>query len=160
VLVLFELDIPSISAIVAATGVLVGVVLTVMELRNLTKQRRTDLVTNLYSIYASENFQKEWHTFMTEETNDYNTYRKKYGVEIPPVALFFNELGVLLNEKLIDIRLVDNLFGRVIMYFWKRAEPLLESGRKELNQPRWGWGLEYLHDEMQKRQSKIPEIRR
>jgi hypothetical protein len=96
---------------------------------------------------------------MTEETNDYNTYRKKYGVEIPPSALFFNELGVLLGEKLIDIHLVDSLFGRVIPYFWKRVKPLLESGRKELNQPRWGWGIEYLCDEMQKRQSKISENR-
>ena len=40
-------DITEISAIVAAAGVLVGVVFTVMELRNLVKQRQTDLVTQL-----------------------------------------------------------------------------------------------------------------
>jgi hypothetical protein len=146
------LDIPSISAIVAVIGVLVGVVLTVLELRNLVKQRQTDLITNLYSIYASEGFQKEWHIFMTEETNDYNTYRKKYAVEIPPTALFFNEIGVLLNKKLINIDLVNSLFGGVISNYWNRAKPLLESGRKELNSPRWGWGLEYLCNEIQKLQ--------
>jgi hypothetical protein len=146
------LDIPSISAIVAAVGVLVGVTLTVLELRNLVKQRQTDLITHLYSIYASEGFQKEWHTFMTEETNDYNTYRKKYGVEIPPSALFFNEIGVLLSEKLINLHLVNRLFGGVLMNYWKKAKPILESGRTELNQPKWGWGLEYLANEIQKLQ--------
>jgi hypothetical protein len=150
--VLFELDVSSISAIIAAAGVLVGVVLTVLELRNLVKQRQADLVTNLYSIYASEGFQKEWFIFMTEETNDYDTYRKKYAVEIPPTALFFNEIGVLLNKKLIEINLVNSLFGGVIIRYWRRTKPLLESGRIELNQPRWGWGLEYLCNEIEKLQ--------
>jgi len=36
------LDIPSISAIVAAVGVIVGFVFTVLELRNLVKARQTD----------------------------------------------------------------------------------------------------------------------
>jgi len=47
------LDIPSISVMVAAAGVIVGVVFTVLELRNLIKQRQTDLVTRLYSIMGS-----------------------------------------------------------------------------------------------------------
>jgi hypothetical protein len=43
-------------------------------------------------------------------TNNYNISREKYGVEISPSALFFNEIGVLLSEKLID-----SLFGGVIV---------------------------------------------
>jgi hypothetical protein len=115
------------------------------------------LVTKLYSIYASEGFQKEWHVFMAEETNDYNTYRKKYAIGIPPTALFFNEIGVLLSKKLVDIDLVDSLFGGVLMRYWQRAKPLLESGRRELNEPRWGWGLEYLGNEMLKRRQKLQQ---
>lgn len=153
---MLELDIPSISAIIAAIGVLVGVVLTVLELRNLVRQRQTELITNLYSIYASEQFQKEWHIVMTEETNDYNAYRKKHAVEIPPTGLFFAEIGVLLSEKLIDIRLVNSLFGNAIMIYWKRAKPLLDSARKELNAPRWGWALEYLYEEIHRfQQAKV-----
>jgi hypothetical protein len=52
------LDIPSISAIVAAAGVLVGVVIAVIELRNLVKQRQSDLVMRLYSDWGSEEIQK------------------------------------------------------------------------------------------------------
>ena len=131
-------DVQTISIAIASASVALAAIYYVLQVRHLSKMRRTDLVIRLYSVYASDSFQKEWHTFMTEETNDYATYRKKYGVEIAPCALFFNELGVLLNEKLIDIHLVDKLFGRVILYFWKRAKPLVDSGRKLLNQPRWG----------------------
>ncbi|NIO38532.1 hypothetical protein GTO27_12670, partial [Candidatus Bathyarchaeota archaeon] len=54
------LDIPSISALVAVAGVIVGVILTVVELRNLVKQRQTDLVVRLYSTYGSKESQEAW----------------------------------------------------------------------------------------------------
>jgi len=132
----------------------VGVVLTVVELRNLVKQRKTDLVTNLYSIYSSEGFQKEWHTFMREETSDLKTYQEKFALEFPPSAVFFNEIGILLEKKLIDVDLVNGLFGGVIPRYWKKLKPFLENCRMELNQPRLGRGLEYLCNEIQKLQSK------
>ena len=82
------------------------------------------------------------------------TLTEKNMREIPPTALFFTEIGVLLSKKLIDIDLVDSLFGGVLMRYWQRVKPLLESGRRELNEPRWGWGLEYLCNEMKKREQR------
>jgi len=147
-------DITEISAVVAAAGVLVGVILTVLELRHLVKQRKTDLVTNLYSIYSSEAFQKEWHTFMTEELGSLKTYQEKFAVEFPPSAVFFNEIGILLEKGLIDVNLVNSLFGGVIPRYWKKMNPFLETCRREINQPKLGRGLEYLGNEIQKLQSK------
>jgi hypothetical protein len=143
-------DIQTFSIVVASASVVVGVIYYALQLRNQAKQRQTELVTRLYSIYASEAFQKEWFIFMTEETNDYNTYRKKYAVEFPPTAVFFNEIGVLLSKKLIDIDLVNSLFGGVMMRYWERLKPFLESCRRELNSPRLGFGVEYLCNEIQK----------
>ena len=40
------LDIPSISAVLAAIGVMVGVVLAILELRNITKTRQNGKVKN------------------------------------------------------------------------------------------------------------------
>jgi len=54
------MDIASISAVVAAGGVIVGVVFTVLELRNLIKQRQTDLVIRLYSTMGSSSLQEVW----------------------------------------------------------------------------------------------------
>ena len=150
-------DIQTVSIAIASTGVFVAAIYYMFMLRHQSKMRQTELVTRLYSIYASEGFQKEWFTLMEEKTNDYNTYRKKYAVEIPPTALFFNEIGVLLSKKLIDIDLVNRLFGGVISRYWERVNPILESGRRELNSPKWGWGLEYLCNEVLKRQQKLEQ---
>jgi len=51
-------DIPSISAIIAGTSVIVGVVFAVLQLRNLVKMRQTDLVIRLYSTSTSKEFQE------------------------------------------------------------------------------------------------------
>ena len=54
------LDIPSISTIIAAIGVIIGVVLTVLEIRNLVDTRQTDLVIRLYSTFGSKEVQDAW----------------------------------------------------------------------------------------------------
>ncbi len=56
------LDIPSISAVVAATGVIVGVILTIVKLRNLVKQRQTDLMHAC--IYTSRTLFVHLYTFL------------------------------------------------------------------------------------------------
>ena len=150
-----ELDIPSITGIVAAMGVIVGVVLTVQELRHLVRQRQTDLIVNLYSVFATEEFQKEMFTLMTDtEIKDYNTFRKKYAVNAPPTGLFFEEVGVLLSRKLADIGLISNLFGPLAMGLWEKSKLIAEDARKQLNSPGFGSGFEYLYNEMKKRKQQ------
>jgi hypothetical protein len=61
------ISITEISAIVAAAGVLVGVVFTVLQLRDLVKTRQTDLIMRLYSRFGSERFQKTWEEVMGRE---------------------------------------------------------------------------------------------
>ena len=149
-------DIPSITGIVAAVGMMVGVVFTVMELRNLVKQRQTDIIVNLYSVFATEEFQKEMFTLMIDtEIKDYNTFKKKYAVNIPPTGLFFHEVGVLLRRKLVDIGLISNLFGPVAMGFWQKTKPMVEDARRQLNSPGFGGGFEYLYSELKKREQQL-----
>ena len=145
-------DITEISAIVAAAGILVGVAYYILDMRNQTKVRQTDLVVNLYSVFATEEFQKEMFTLMTDtEIKDYNTFRKKYAVNAPPTGLFFEEVGVLLSRKLADIGLISNLFGPLAMGLWEKSKPITEDARKQLNSPGFGSGFEYLYNELKKR---------
>jgi len=148
-------DITEISAIVAAAGILVGVAYYILDMRNQTKVRQTDLVVNLYSVFATEEFQKEMFTLMTDtEIKDYNTFRKKYAVNAPPTGLFFEEVGVLLSRKLADIGLISNLFGPLAMGLWEKSKPITEDARKQLNSPGFGSGFEYLYNEMKKRKQQ------
>jgi hypothetical protein len=143
---------------VAAIGVIVGVVLTVLELRHLRKQRQTDLVMRLRQRFQTKEFLESWEQVMSREAGDFDEYAKKYGFpEMMQVAGFFDEIGILLHRKLIDIDLVYELFNESIDMIWKKIEPLMKDGRKRLNQPTWGEWFEYLYNEMKKREQKLQQ---
>lgn len=153
------LDIPSISAVLAALGVIVGVVFALMELRNLVKTRQTDLVIRLYSTMGSREFQEAWDRFMKGEYKDLDDFDRKYSVEGYEIGIFFEGIGVLLHRKLIDIGLVDDLFSSLVKMTWEKMKPLAEATRKKLNLPQMGEWFEYLYNELQKREQRLQQIR-
>ena len=156
------LDIPSISAVVAAAGVLVGVVYYVMDMRNQAKLRQTDLLMRLYSIWDSEDFFKAaWMVTWELEYKDYEDYVKKYGTSSTPhniavwrVCWFFNGIGVLVQSHLADINLVDKLFGFYVKLSWEIVKPMVEGARKQFNVPKSLEWFEYLYNEMKRREQR------
>jgi hypothetical protein len=148
-------DITEISAIVAAAGVLVGVVLTYAELRHQTKVRQTDLLVRLFSMTMTKDFAEAWEKVMGErEILDYRAYWKKYGfVEVDELFWFFEQLGRLLQKGLIDIDLLPIPYGQVKL-FWEKLEPIKEGARGYFNEPKLAQGLEYLYNEMKKREQR------
>ena len=159
------LDIPSISAIVAAIGVLVGVVFAVMELRHLVKQRKTDLVTRLSSEFStSRQFLEAFVDTLEVEFRDYDDFVKRYGKpisknEVPmsfmTMGNFFEQIGTLFRNKLIDASLISQIFP--ICEVWEKMEPLVEGMRKEYHFPTLFDQFEYLYDEMKKREQKLQQ---
>jgi len=152
---MFELDISSLSAIIAAIGVMIGVVLTVLEVRNWVNTRQTDLVIRLYSTFGSDEIQEAWERIQTREFKDFDSYRKEYGLQdVNKVGWFFEGLGVLLHRKLIDISLVDDLFSSPVKRAWEKLKPVAEGERNQTNRPQiWEW-FEYVYNEMKKREQE------
>jgi hypothetical protein len=149
-------DITEISAIIAAAGVLVGVVFTIIQLRNLVKTRQTDLIVRLYSRFGSEEFQKTWEEVMGREATNLKDYEEKYGwAEWSAFGLFFEGIGVLLNRKLIDIGLVDDLLTAPITMAWDKMKDNIIEIRKEEGQPTIFEWFEYLYNEMKKKEQKL-----
>jgi hypothetical protein len=153
---MFELDISSLSAIIAAIGVMIGVVLTVLEVRNWVNTRQTDLVIRLYSTFGSDEIQEAWERIQTREFKDFDSYRKEYGLQdVNKVGWFFEGLGVLLHRKLIDISLVDDLFSSPVKRAWEKLKPVAEGERNQTNRPQiWEW-FEYVYNELKKREQKL-----
>ena len=157
------LDIPSISAIVAAIGVLIGASLTVLQIRGLVKTRQTDLVMKLYSTFGDKQFQDAWVETLRMKFTDYQNYLEKYGstsekpvyASVNIVASFFEGIGILLRRKLIDIALVDDLFSSDIIITWHKMKPIIEGWRKQFNRPQMSEWFEYLCNEMQKREQTL-----
>jgi len=109
------LDIPAISAIVAAAGVIVGVVFTALQLRDLVKTRQTDLAMSLYQHFGTKEFMSSWWQVATREEKDYNEYVKKYGgIELLQVSVFLEGIGIMLHRKLMDINMAGDLFSESV----------------------------------------------
>ncbi len=164
ILVLRVLGVTEVSAVVAAAGVLVGVAYYVLDMRNQSKVRQTDLITRLYSTFGSEELQKAGNRIGRIEYKDYDDFVKKYGApmseeEIPVAATkvfyFFEEVGLLLRKKLIEMETVDQLMGYNIMAVGTKLMPLIEEARKRYNEPKAYQNFEYLYNEMKKREHKL-----
>ena len=146
-------DIASISAVVAAIGVLIGVAIAILQLRDLVKTRQTDLVIRLYSTLGSNEMLEAWEKVRTRKYMNLNGYLKKYGLsEINKVAFFSEGIGVLLHRRFIDIGLVDDLFSTPIKITWEKMKPISEGARKHYNRPQIFEWYEYLYNELKKRE--------
>jgi len=156
------LDIPSITGIVAAVGVIVGVVFTVMELRNLIKQRQTDLLMRLHLAFSTKETVEAALKYMSTEYKDYDDFVEKYGSPLAegPVqtvflmmGMFFEGIGILLKRKLVDPDLVNDLFA--VEMLWLKWKLLAEGLRKQTGNPHFAEWFEYLYNEMKKREQRL-----
>ncbi len=165
------LDIPSISAVVAAIGVLVGVVLAVLQLRDLVKTRQMDLLMDLYLSWGTEDMKKAYGRFLGVEIKDYDDFVKKHGPiasvepersqiwnDIDRIGWFFNGTGFLVHGKFVETKSIDDLMGYGVILVWEKMKPLVEGWRKQYNIPKsFGW-FEYLYKEMKKREQGLQQI--
>ena len=159
------LDIPSISAIVAAVGVIIGVALTVQQLRHLVRQRQTDLITRLsYDISTNKEFLGASMDVLAAEFKDYDDFVKKYGklisknplpMSFSMVGNFYEQVGVLLKNKLIDASLVDQLLPATIM--WEKMSPMVEGMREEYHDRAVFEWFEYLYNQLKKREQQLQQ---
>jgi hypothetical protein len=161
-------DITEISAVVAAAGVSVGVIYYILDMRHQSKVRETDLVMRLYSVIGSKEYLEAYPLFFTfVEFKDYEDFKNKYPspmwvgtpaeLSFNMFCLFFEGVGILLHRKLIDIKLVDDLFSIAIKSSWEKVKPIVEGRRKERNIPAYWEYFEYLYNEMQKREQKLQQ---
>jgi hypothetical protein len=156
------LGITEISAIVAAAGVIIGVVLTVLELRHLVKQRQMDLVTKLsYDVSTNKEFLLAFEDIFEVQFKDYDDFVQKYGRpmsrnEVPSSFMmmgnFFEQIGVLFKNGLINAAMISDLFPIDIV--WEKLKPLAEGMRQEYHNPGFFQWFEYLYNEMKKREQR------
>jgi hypothetical protein len=163
------MDIATISTVIAAISVIVGVVFAVLQLRYVVKTRNLGLIIQLNPSFRVS------HSEMTEaqskllslEYEDYDDFKKKHGEllsegetqkAIGIMFSFFEGMGLLLHRRLIDISIVDYVTGGSggVKMLWDKMKPILEGFSKEYNLRAFQW-TEYLYNELQKREQTLPQ---
>ncbi len=71
---------------------------------------------------------------------------------------FYTGIGVLIQEELIDVRLVAKMMSGNIAWFWNEYRDGIYRMRVQQNWPRWGIMLEYLYDQVVEYGEKYPEL--
>jgi hypothetical protein len=157
-------DITGISAIVAAAGVIIGVVLTVLELGHLRGQRQTDLLVRIapWLNMSSIELQQAAIRVLNTEYKDYDDFLKMYGqlhsekpeqMAILSILNYLEGMGILVRRKLVDADFVYDFWSGDIPTLWEKVKPIVEGERKKWNYPLL-LNAEYLYNEIKKREQR------
>jgi hypothetical protein len=84
-----------------------------------------------------------------------NPYDEAKFAAVHSLYQYFEGLAVLVEEGLIDIDLVTNLFSRRIIWFWERTEALSRFIRQHLKDPTQYDSLERLYFILKQREQEI-----
>ncbi len=152
-------DISSISAMVATAGVIIGVVFTYLQLRNLARTRRTELRWRILQSINSKEFLEAAMKVMDVEFKDQKDFEKKYGfdlrIEMALVLNLFDGVGELLRKGLTDYETVSSM---PVVVMWEKMIPFVEGARKAYNDPSWWANFEYFYNEARKKQHHASKI--
>jgi hypothetical protein len=149
------IDIPTATSIVTMISILVGVVFTILEIRHLNRVRRTDIIMKIYDKFGTKEMVEAVNKVGSAEFTNLKDYREKYGFgDVTQVAVLFDGVGVLLEQGLIDMKMVDHLFGPTLNILWLRMQPVIHAMRKGLNEPAFFAHYEYLVKRLEAHRSR------
>lgn len=147
------LDITEISAIVAAAGVLVGVLYYILDMRNQNKMRQMDFIMRMPSSFIGKEVFETLATVAKTEYKNYDDFEQKCGIEARQISGFFEDLGLLVKRKIIHVNLVAQRYE--VSDIYEKLKPWIEESRKRANNnPRLYEWFEYLYNELQKREQR------
>jgi len=158
-------DIQTISIAIASAGVCAAAVYYVLQIRNQTKLRQSDLIMRLHSYTCSKEAMEAFQKMMSIEFDDYDDFVKKYGSrtavtpETTPVLMigqFMEGIGVLLHKKLIDVETIRELFP--VQAAWRKLQPLIIGIRKQTGSLVYEW-FEYAYNEVKKRERQLAKAK-
>jgi len=137
-------DITTISAVIASVSVVVGVIFTILEIRHMTRTRRTEVILKIYERFGSKEIVEA--VMKIGEFKNYDDYVKKFGVtDTVQVLEIFDEVGILLEEGLVDLDLVEDLFSPSVTPEWESNILALITGLRQVSkQPSFFSHVEYL----------------
>jgi hypothetical protein len=130
------LDMSTLTELVTTVSIVLGVVFTLLEIRHFNATRRTEIIMKIYERFGTKEIVEAMNRVGGSRFENLEKYSKTYGLtDVTQLAVLFDGIGVLLEQKLIDINMVDQLFGTTVYILWGKIEPVIHAMRKGLNEP-------------------------
>ena len=83
--------------------------------------------------------------------------KEKY-VALAHYGIYYEGIGILVREGLLDIKLISRLLSGPIIWYWEKYGPGYRELRREMNFPRLYVEVEYLYDRIKEYGMEHPEL--
>ena len=154
-------SVETVSIVIAAVSVVIGVINSIMSNRKADQQRQTEIDTRqaelfmqLYNRYITREFRAAIIELQSWSWESYDDYMDKYGPLTNPEATtlhittenVFEGIGVLVQRGLIDKTLVIDLVWFALGNYWERFGPIWKEMRIRMGHPNLADHTEYLYN--------------
>ena len=157
-------DVQTVSIAVASVGVSAAAIYYIFQIRHQDRMRHLDLFMRLYSIWGNRDMLNAHRRFFGLKIEDYDSLVKEHGQlsessqlygDIDQIGWFFNLMGFLVKEKIVNIKLVYELLGYWVVKNWENIyKTVIYGARKQYGIPESYRWFEYLYDEMKNREQR------
>jgi len=160
-------DYPTISILFAGMSIAASILYYASVLRNTNRTRQGQLIMQVYNKFSDPNMATAWQKFYekrehiqtTEDLlNEWFTHPENFQYRYL-LGTFFEGVGVLVKENLLNIRLVAELMTTPIMDYWEFFAPYIDEARARHKMFRMMSETEYLYNELMEYMDKHPELK-
>ncbi|PNX52876.1 MAG: hypothetical protein BV458_07310 [Thermoplasmata archaeon M9B2D] len=126
------LDIQSISMIIAATSIVIGVIMSLLSIRNFSKSRQASVFLDFHRQANLEFIEHASEVVMEWNWKDAQEFDQKYGPTTNPkayakfilVGSFFDSMGKLIEAKLTDAKLFPESLAVFAMAWFEKIKSI------------------------------------
>ena len=145
-------------------GLLVGIIYYFTIMRNSQRAKKSEVLWSFLQIRREEKIILKFAFAMGLEWKDYDDFQNKYGRKANPETwaklwsylVMFDDIGLMVNRGVIDIKDYYELAGSSIPTLWKKYQPLIKEMRLHGDPKVMDW-LEYLVKELNKEANRRGE---
>jgi hypothetical protein len=144
-------------------GILVGIFYYITTLRNQNKARKTQLYMQIATRFGQTQMVEARNKYSmfdwkspTDLVNDFSSYEGR--MIIGTLASYYEGLGILVKEGLLDIRIIALFMTGTFREFWGKLMPVISEFRTLTEWPRAFIETEYLYQELTKYLKEHPEL--
>ena len=156
-------DLQTLLTYLTLISVPVGVVYHIITLRNQSRNRQAQLFMSIYKETQTKEAQTDFLDIETINMNNADDWfklredREKFKV-LARFLSYYEGIGVLVREGLIDVSLVAKLSSGNIIWFWEKYRDGVFALREYYKWPRWALEIEYLYDRIIQYAKEHPEL--
>ncbi len=135
-----------------------------MNLKNTLETRQAQMFMGIYNQLNRSEFVEAWQLVFDVKWTTWEEYRAysnvpENGKALWILGMFYEGLGVLVKEELVDIRLVAETITGMTRMWWEKYLPIIDEGRKSMNLPRLYSETEYLYNKLMNYIEEHPELK-